>query len=289
MSRAIKAGASAFFLLVCLSAVPTGPLSAEAGIEIGLSYGIGARNDNRFTRGIENFRSSISPLVINQTSLSSGLSRADSGEFWFRGEFADNHWVGLSFGQFVLPSVAMTEFRSDGLLTKARWSFTVPYFLVNYRYAAPLDFLRLRRYGWWWEWGASFGFVPSARWRLSGATLSTAQYANYDIDQQGRTGNMARLDLGLRRWIGDVVFLSFAAGLSYAHIGYWEGEVNNSSGAFYYLRNGSLIPLTSSNILLASSVVAEPTLGTSQAGLIRERADMVVSSLELRLSTGFRF
>ncbi|MCB1308314.1 MAG: hypothetical protein KDK30_09055 [Leptospiraceae bacterium] len=276
-------------VLLILFWAPSQWLWAE-NYEVGVTYAVGSRVPNRFSKGIDRFRTTLSPYILNAVDGDS-FRRMDSAEAWFRTDaIAENHYLGFSAGGFIIPRLHTREYRSDGTVTDLNWDFDLPYFLITYHYIDSLRFWRMDA-GWSWEAGAAFGFIPASVWKVKGYSAGFPQFqlAEYNIRQQGRTGNIARVELGVRRWLWDGLFFRFGLRGTYEYVGYWEDTSSNGGGLLYYHLNGGLVPLTTFNVLAAQNILLDRQLGLTQAALLRRRADMGSTVGEVQLSIGFRF
>lgn len=259
-------------------------------VEVGLNYAIGMRQSDRFSRGVENFRSSLSPSLFRNVEVDPFTSM-NSFEYFIRAAALDEerHFVGLAVGNYYVPDFNLQEIRSDGVITNTKWSFSLPYLLFTYGYVGEMPWRFFRRRKIEWEGGAAFGFVFSPGWKVKGYSASRSQYLRYNINQRGRTGNLARLNLGLRKYLIDDLFFRMGLRATYLYVGAWSGQINSGDGAWHYLRDGSLVALSSFNLLAAESIVLDREQGLTQAALIDDRAGFSSGVLELQFSLGIRF
>lgn len=235
------------------------------------------------------FRTSVAPNVLN-TVQTDDFSDFHSVEAFVRlGIFDDEtSYFGITIGQFVVPEQQLTEFRSDLALTNLSFTFDIPYFMFTYHYIGEMDFFRpLRR--WQWEGGFGFGLVPTARWRGEGQLLSPNQFLPYNINQISNQGTIARLELGLRRYITESIFLRTGLRATYTYLGQWNGTINGGDGEFWYLRDGSITPLSSVNTFVAPQTVFEPNLGLVQASVLKNPVEFPAGVVEWQFSVGYHF
>ncbi len=263
-----------------LSAIP---------VEVGATFAAGQRQADRFSRGMQQFRTSVAPNVLSEVD-SDDFADFHSAEAFLRlGIFDDrNSYFGITVGQFVIPEQQLREFRSDLAFVQLGFTFDIPYFMFTYHYVGDIDFWRpLRR--WQWEGGFGFGLVPTARWRGEGFLISPNQYLPYNINQTSRQGTIARLELGVRRYLTESIFLRTGLRATYAYLGQWSGTINGGDGEFWYLRNGGITPVSGVNAFVAPQTLFDPNLGLVQASLLRRPVEVPAGVVEWQFSLGYHF
>ncbi|MEQ9367266.1 MAG: hypothetical protein RIF32_23750 [Leptospirales bacterium] len=273
--------------LICVS-ILAHPLGAIP-VEVGATVAAGKRSEDRFTRGMGKFRTSVAPNLLNSVQ-SDDFSEFHSAEAFVRlGIFEDEtSYFGITIGRFVVPEQQLRETRSDLAFTRLGFTFDVPYFMFTYHYIGEMDFWRpMRR--WQWEGGFGFGLVPTARWRGEGALISPNQYLPYNINQTANQGTIARLELGLRRYVTESIFLRMGLRATYTYLGQWTGTINGGDGEFWYLRDGSITPLSGVNAFVAPQTVFEPNLGLVQASLLKNPVELPAGVVEWQFSVGYHF
>lgn len=258
-------------------------------VEVGATFAVGQRAEDRFTRGMRKFRSTVAPNVLNSVEPDD-FSEFHSAEVFLRlGIFDDEtSYFGITAGQFIIPEQKVREFRSDLALSQLGFTFDIPYVMFTYHYIGELDFWRpLRR--WQWEGGFGFGIVPTARWKGEGSLISPNQLLPYNINQTANQGTIARLELGLRRYLAESIFLRMGVRATYTYLGQWNGTINGGDGEFWYLRDGSITPLSGVNAFVAPQTVFEPNLGLVQASFLKNPVELPAGVTEWQFSVGFHF
>ncbi len=262
---------------------------AAVPVEFGATMAAGQRSQDRFNRGLDRFRSTVSPLVLTAVDTEP-FTQMHSGDVWIRfGEIiSENSYVGLTVGQFFVPEFGLREYRSDLAYLDLNWKFQISYGMFTYHYAERIDFFRPLR-NWEWEGGFGFGFVPRAVVRAEGALISPSQYVPYSIKQSSSRGNIARLELGLRRSVTEHFFIRTGFRVTYAFIGELNGTINGGEGQFWYLRNSGITPLSTVNLIVTPTTQFDPDLGIVQASVLREPVDFPAGVTEWQFSVGVRF
>src|SRR5262249_20209469 len=118
------AAACLLFAAAPLHAVP---------VEIDLSGGYSYRAEDSFDRGMKQFRSSLSPYVLNTVT-------ADRYQDNFRSDLSvrvggllgDSSYFGFTYGQYQSPDMKVREARSDITVFDIKYNFRIPYFLLTY-------------------------------------------------------------------------------------------------------------------------------------------------------------
>lgn len=275
-----------------LTLAPFGSLAAIP-VELGATYAFGARQEDRFNRGVERFRSTLNTRVFSATEASPFVSVPSFEGFARFGELVDGssqHWLGIAGGRLDLPNIDITEFRSDGVVADLTWEFeNFSYFLFTYHYQGD-EFPGRLLDGWSWEAGGGFGFVPPAVWRQRGFLIGPGLLSSYDAKQTSRVSNMIRAEFSLRRRIGERAFFRTGPRVSYAFLGGWSGEsAGGEQGRFYRLRNGGFYPLSSFAAIGAPTQIFDPSVGLVQGILLDEPADLPLGIVEWQFSLGLRF
>lgn len=271
-----------------LATVAPSPLAALP-VELGVTVAAGQRGEDRLSRGFEKFRTSLAPTVVNEVS-GDDFRDFHSAEIFLRlGIFDDpNSFAGLTVGQFIVPEQELREVRSDLAFTRLGFTFDVPYFMFTYHYLGQIDFFRpLRQYQ--WEGGFGFGFVPTARIRATGNLISPNQFLPYNLNQISGQGTIARLELGLRRYLTGSLFLRGGLRFTYAYMGKWTGTINGGDGELWYLRDGGITPLSSVNAFVAPQTQFDPNLGIVQASFARNPVEVPIGVTEIQFSLGWHF
>ena len=280
--------ATALFVCGLFAMVLSQPLFAIP-VEVGATVAAGQRGTDRFSRGMQNFRTTLSPTILHTVDADDFESFHSAEGFLRLGIFDDeSSYFGITIGQFVVPEQTIQEFRSDLAFTRLGLTFDIPYVMFTYHYVGELDFWRpLRRFQ--WEGGFGFGLVPTARMRGEGYLISPNQYLPYNISQLSNQGTIARLELGLRRYVTESIFLRFGGRVTYAYLGQWGGTVNGGDGEFWYLRDCSITPLSGINAFAAPRTVFDQNLGFVQASVLKNPVEVPVGVTEFQFSVGYHF
>lgn len=259
-------------------------------VEVGASYAAGRRQTDRFSRGMEKYRSTLSVTTANVVDADD-FGPLSSAEFFLRlgdlfGE-RGHHQIGLVGGSFDIPTIRIRELRSDARGSTLDWRFRVQYLLFTYHYSDVMPWRLLRR--WRWELGGGFGFAPSARWTSKGYLYGPGQLASLDVNQSSGSGNALRFELGVSRALGEYSFIRLSTSMTYVYLGDWTGRINSADGQWFYLRNGGLFALSAANFSLTPTLILDEQLGLTQGLLADRKADVPIGALEVRISTGVRF
>ena len=256
-------------------------------IESGLTFAPGIRSTDRFDRGMNKFHSSLNPNYLS-------ASRADPFrdihmfEAWIRfGELlGDDHFVGLSIGDYKFPSMNVAELRSNPAFVQMNWSFKQSYFMFTYHYIRPLK-LRIISRAWNWEIGGGLGFLTGVRWRMKGYKFSSNTITDYSSSHKPDSGNIWRLEAGLKRPLTDIIILRFGLRVSYLYTGNFSGTLNGTDADWYYARDGGLSILSASQLLFLEPITSLE--GPFQYSVVSEEANMTSGITEFYISIGARF
>lgn len=279
--------------LICAAAsllLATSELSANEEVEFGLLYSVGARTTDRFDRGLRKFRTTVRRDVYS-ISETSGFNRVDTAEIFFRfgGLISPNSYFGMAVGQYQIPLLRFQEVRSDEVFVSVRSRFELNYFLFQYHYK------QYWRRGWSWEAGMGAGFIPIGYWRTEGRrisaldTLQTLESTEFNAFQTARFGAISRLELGLHRMLGDHGFFRTGVRASYGFVGPFFGTVNDVTGNWYFLDDGSLALLSAFEAASSLRNFDHPINGSTTVDIIREKANVTLGLTELQFSVGVRF
>ncbi|MCB1172723.1 MAG: hypothetical protein KDK39_04120 [Leptospiraceae bacterium] len=276
-------------VLVYLAPAVWGALAAIP-IETGISYSIGDRQTDRFSRGMHKFRSSTDPFDLSYVNVDPFASM-NAAEFFLQAAVfdSDQHFMGITFGEYQIPDMPLVEVRSDLVTTYTNWSFQFSWFLFHYQYQGHFAGRWNRKLQLEWDGGAGFGYLTNPRWKVQGYSRSNVQLLNYNINQSGDLGNILRLQAGLRRRIWDNVYVRAGGRVSYIYVGRWNGQINNADGTFYYAADGSLMPLSSFGLLAVESVTRFQNNPLLSSTLIKSRAHHSSGVLEMDFSLLYRF
>ncbi|MBX7059867.1 MAG: hypothetical protein K1X75_17525 [Leptospirales bacterium] len=284
--------------VVLLSALISASLYAEAEssasyAELGVAGALGSRLPDRFDRGMTHFRSSLQTNVYNVVEVDGWTEQATpSFEVFLRlyglfGE-ADHNALGFAAGQYDVSGIQLREYRSDFALTQQNWRFTFPYFMFTYHYGEDIGLRPLR--GWRWEAGGGFGLIFNPLWNSEGYTAGAGGFSQLGSRQRGRSGVMARVDLALRRSLGEHLALRLGPRFVYAYMGQFRSSSGGTFGArWFYLRNGGLFLASTPAAIAAPRLIFDENLGLGQALLAKQAADVSYSALELQVSLALRF
>ena len=252
-------------------------------VEGGLTFSRGVRSRDRFDRGIEKYRSTLSLTTISVVDAES-FRNTTGKEFFLRvGELFDddNHYLGLGVGSRSFDDFDVTEFRSDRTLVSMNWKINASYLLFTYDYIG-----RLTR-KWKWEGGVGYGFVFSPRLRINGFTANSSSVTEYNAVARGRLGNVARVHLGVKRILAENFILRFGLRSDYLYMGPFSGQINSLDSDWYFLQNGSLANLSAYDVLEASTTTVEDN--ALRVSLLGDKALITAGLQELYFSIGFRF
>lgn len=248
-------------------------------------YG-GVRNESQFDRGLDQFRTSLNPMVLSVNRHSSFRS-IPSGEGWIRvtDVISENSSFGFFLGRLYTPDISMRQVRSDLVYFQGTMDFMMPYFGFSYYYRnRPVTARQFT-----WEIGGSMGFLTEPRWKMSGLYLSQFQTSRLNSSHRATYGSMLRLEVAALRGIGEHLYLRAGLSQTFMYAGRFQGIVNSSNGYWVRLRNGGLFALSPSQFTQAFVVTTEPLVGPTQVSLIRDRADLPMSLTQAFLGVGVRF
>lgn len=282
LSRGFLDTVKAFCL--CLIILP-GALAALP-LEIGFTGYGGLRSKGQFDRGLDQFRTSLSPSVLSATRHSPFRS-IPSGEGWIRitDVISENSSFGLFFGRLYTPDISIRQTRSDLVYFQGSMDFMIPYFGFSYYYRnRPVN---ARSFS--WEIGGSLGFLTEPRWRMSGLYQSQFQTSRLNSSHRATYGSMLRLEAAALRGIGGHLYLRAGVSQSFMYAGRFQGIVNSSNGYWVRLQNGGLFALSPSQFTQTFAVSNEPLLAGTQVSLIRDRADLPISLTQAFIGVGIRF
>ena len=275
----------------CLSALVAWLIMSAPGleaipVEIGIS-GVGSqRNPGTFDQGLDNYRTSLNPLVFSLTKHSDFRSIPASEGYIRLGDLiSEESYIGLLYGRLYTPPISVRQFRSDAVYFQSNWNFFVHYFGFTYHYRfRPISSSRIS-----YEVGGAYTFVAEPTWRTDGYYLSPFQFSRLQTSHRAGYGSMLRLEGAVVRGLGDHFFVCAGIAQSYCYMGRYQGNVNSTGGYWVTLRNGGFLALAPSQFISTFVVSPDPILGPTQVSTIRDRADINFSLTQFFVSAGLRF
>lgn len=275
------------FSILTVQLLP-GVLQAQY-FETGLSFSPSYRFEDRSTRSVDKFRTSVSfnPLRTVEADQPDVFLNT---EFFFRfsGFIGDSfkHYAGFGIGRYAIPSFGVSEFKSNGSFFISDWRYDLTYLILTYHYrGSSLPGMRK----WQWELGGGFGLVPSALWKIRGIRQTRFSLSEFNTTHRARSGTIARLEPALVRNTG-AFFFRFGLRFEYVLLGGWKGNSSGDSSDWYVLKDNSLVlepDFIEVNRIVNENNFFDPVIAST--GFVRERARHTFATTQIVIGAGIRF
>lgn len=94
-----------------------------------------------------------------------------------------------------------------------------------------------------YEAGASWGLMPSVRWKADGVEWKYGTPSQFTSYQKSDPALLLRLDGGAGVRLAGNMFLRMGIYAAYLHAAGFDGTTRGSDGTYYTLANGGIVPI----------------------------------------------